>query len=120
MTTDTEIKASKELAKNGYGQNNYQGPSSLLPGQTKSGPTSPIGNVSPGQGKVESLRPENQLSARVRMDENGKAAAYPTHNGFAARTASSGSPGGTVPAVGAGIRKDSGMSLSPSTFGRKQ
>lgn len=30
---DTEIKVTREPAKNGFGQNGYQGPSSDLPGQ---------------------------------------------------------------------------------------
>jgi len=92
MATDTEIKASHEKAKNAFGQNGYQGASSLLPGQTKP----PIADVSPPQHGVESLRPEDTLAHRVKMGADGKAAGYAAHDGLVARTVDSGSPGGVI------------------------
>lgn len=75
----------------GYGQNGSIIPSSLLPGQTKP----PIADVSPPQHGVESLRPEDTLAHRVKMDGD-KAAPYARHDGLVARTVDSGSPGGVI------------------------
>lgn len=109
---DTIIVGTKEKAKNGYGQNGYQGASSLLPGETKS----PIADVSPPQVAVPGLLPADTLAHRVRMDGD-KAAEYTPHPSMSHRSVSAGSPGGKIPA--APIRRDSGKSLSPSTLGRK-
>ena len=109
----TEYVGSREKAKNGYGQNGSAQSSSLLPGETKS----PIADVSPPQVAVPGLREEDTLAHRVKMDGD-KAAEYAAHPSMAHRGVSDGSPGGKVPA--AGIHRDSGKSLSPSTFGRRQ
>jgi hypothetical protein len=105
--------ASKQKPKNAFGQNGFQGASSLEPGQTKS----PIADVSPPQVGVPGLRVEDTLAHRVKMDGE-KAAEYSAHPSMSHRSASDGSPGGTIQA--ATHRADSGKSLSPSTFGRKQ
>jgi hypothetical protein len=81
---DTEIKASKVPAKNAFGQNGYQGASSLTPGQTKP----PIKNVSPPTAKAD--------AGDWQTRDVGKSNVKP-HVGMADRTVSSGSPGGAVP-----------------------
>jgi len=111
---DDATIGSKEKSKNGFGQNGYQGPSSLTPGQTKS----PIPDISPPQHGVGGLRPEDTLAHRVKMGDDGKAQPYASHPSMAARGVSDGSPGGKIPA--APHRADSGKSISPGTFGRKQ
>lgn len=89
---ETVFVGSHEKPKNAFGQNGFQGASSLLPGETKS----PIADVSPPQHGVESLRPEDHLSARVTMGADGKAAGYSAHDSMVARTVDSGSPGGVI------------------------
>jgi len=71
-------------SKSGYGQNGFTGPSSIVPGDA---PKSPIADVSPPQHGVESLRPEDHLAARVKMDGD-KAAQYPAHDGMRNRSTS--------------------------------
>lgn len=97
---DVEIKASKEPARNAYGQNGSPLPSSLTPGQHKS----PIPDVSPPTAAVPGLRVEDTLAHRVKMDGD-KPAAITTHSGMANRsTAIESIPHST-------IRRDSGKSL---------
>jgi hypothetical protein len=105
MADDQEFIGSHEKAKNAYGQNGYQGASSLTPGQTKP----PIADVSPKQASVPSLATADTLAVRVKMDGDGKAAAITSHSGMPARGVSSGSPGGQVPA--SNLRRDSGKNL---------
>jgi hypothetical protein len=99
-----EIIGSHEKARNAYGQNGYQGASSLTPGQTKA----PTADVSPPQIAAPGLRHEDSLAARTAMDGD-KAAAYPHSPSLPPRSVSSGSPGGEVPA--SNLRRDSGKSL---------
>lgn len=96
--------ASKMKPKSAFGQNGFQGASSLEPGQTKP----PIADVSPSQVGVPSLLPSDTLAHRVSMDGH-KAAEYSAHPSMSHRSASDGSPGGRVPA--ATIRRDSGKTL---------
>jgi hypothetical protein len=118
MAFDPEIKASKEPAKNGYGQTGFQGASSLLPGQTKPN----IPNVSPPTVKTPNMNGpaaykaigDNDRLAQT-TDENNFPAAHPS---MANRAPNSGSLSGRVPS--APLRRDSGKTLSPSTFGRRQ
>jgi hypothetical protein len=91
--TSTEFVASRERPKNGYGQVGYQGSASLTPGQTKS----PIADVSPPTCNVPGLAGADQLSARVKMGDDGRPASPPLHMGAYHRTVSDGSPGGPVP-----------------------
>ena len=115
---DPEIKASKEPAKNGYGQNGSPQSSSLLPGQTKPN----IPNVSPPTVKTPNMNGpgaynaigDNDRLAQI-TDENTFPSAHPS---MANRAPNSGSPSGRVPS--APLRRDSGKPLSPSTFGRQQ
>jgi len=69
---DTEIAVSKVKAKNAYGQNGFQGASSLSPGQTKR----PTADVSPPVVTVPGVAPADQISARVH------ATPIKTHDGF--------------------------------------
>ena len=92
MSDDPMIKASREPAKNSYGQNGSPQPSSLLPGQTKP----PIADVAPPQHGVEALRVEDTLAHRVKMGADGKAAQYTAHDSMRPRTVSDGSPGGVI------------------------
>jgi hypothetical protein len=85
--TDDFIKASREKAKNGYGQVGYQGASSDLPGQhTASG-------FLPG-----ATLPDSDWQTRPVSSEQK----VPTHDSMRSRNHS----GGTIPA--ATIRRDSG------------
>ena len=102
-----EFIGSKEKAKNGYGQNAYQGASSDLPGQHTTTP--PTSGVAPSQAQVPGLAHEDTLGARVAMGDDGKAAAITPHAGMLGKPANSGSPSGPVPA--ATVRRDSGKSL---------
>jgi hypothetical protein len=101
---DTEIKASKEPAKNQYGQNGYSGASSLNPGQTKS----PIADMSPPMANVPGLDMQDQLSHRVKMGDDGKPVEYAPHASMKHRSASDGSPGGTIPAANTRLSKSDG------------
>ena len=91
MTTDPMIKASKEPARNQYGQNGSPLAASLLPGESKS----PIADASPPQCKVPGLDDQDQLAHRVRMDGD-KAAEITPHSGMYRRSTRDGSPGGTI------------------------
>jgi hypothetical protein len=97
---DAEIKASKEPARNNYGQNGSPLPSSLTPEQHKS----PIADVSPPTVAAPSLRVEDTLAHRVKMDGD-KPAAITTHSGMSNRSTSIESiPHSTV-------RRDSGKRI---------
>jgi hypothetical protein len=114
MVFDPEIKASKEPAKNGYGQTGYLGASALLPGQTK--PSIP--SISPPTVKTPNMNGpaayngigDNERLAQIK-DEGTFPAAHPS---MAIRAPNSGSPSGRVPS--APLHRDSGKSLSPATF----
>lgn len=99
-------------SKTGYGQNGDISQSSLTPGQTKS----PIADVSPKQADVPALLPADQLSARVAMDADGKAAGITPHAGMAKRSPSSGSPGGHM--TNDSLHRNSGKTLNARTGGR--
>jgi hypothetical protein len=107
----TEFVGSREKANNAFGQNGYQGASSLTPGQTKS----PIADVAPKQASVPGLNPCDTIEHRVKMDGD-KPAAYANHSSMAPRAVDNGSPGGLVP-QGNGHR-NSGKTLNPRTGGR--
>jgi hypothetical protein len=95
MVDDTFIKASREPAKNSYGQNGSPQASSLLPGQTKPN----IPNVSPpSASRVPGLDAADQLSARVHTTD-GRPTGIQGHDGLPARSTDSGSPGGKIPAA---------------------
>jgi hypothetical protein len=90
MATDVEIKASREKARNAYGQVGYQGPASLLPGQTKPN----IAEVSPPT--PDSNANTNHADDQRRLDAVNKPG-VPAHDHTPARTVSDGSPGGSIP-----------------------
>jgi hypothetical protein len=86
-TADNEI-ASHFKAKNGYGQNGYQGASSDTPGEhTTSGflPQTDQAIVAARQGDHQ-----DKIGFR-------KGSAEPAHAGMKSRTVSDGSPGGIIP-----------------------
>jgi hypothetical protein len=90
-----EIVASKIKAKNSYGQNGFQGASSLLPGQTKAN----IPNVSPPTAVLPAQRGAHETLEEV-------------NHALTAQTGISIAPVKPVPEVGASMHKN--YSGSPS------
>jgi hypothetical protein len=110
IVTSTEFVGSKEEARNGYGQNGYQGASSVLPGKAQP----KLGN--PKVAPPSSVLPDHRghdvqdaLAHRVHTTD-GKPTQYEPHSAMLhTRTTDHGSPGGKVPE--ANLRRDSGKNL---------
>jgi hypothetical protein len=78
-----DIVGSHEKAKNGYGQNGYQGASSLTPGQSKKNvpsvsPPSPVADAPSGKSNANALRRSANMNAssddaRMAQIQNGGA-----------------------------------------------
>ena len=102
MAFDPEIKASKERAKNGYGQNGYPGASSLMPGQTKPN----IPNVSVSTPTVASANAKDD-DARLAAISGTPIKAHDAmrHRGLD----DTGSPSGKVPAANVRRSKTDGV-----------
>jgi len=80
-----ECVASKEPPKNGYGQNGYQGPSSVTPGK-------PVPHMNTDFG----LKTDPSAAPGDWQTRNVDASPITPHNGMKSRAVNDGSPGGVL------------------------
>jgi hypothetical protein len=104
MASDIDVVGSKEKPKNGWGQNGYQGASSVMPGKTAPplgnpsvAPPAPVTGPLTGKTEANSLRDSLNLNGRgndARL-EHFKHGGVANHPGMRSRQHS----GETVPGV---------------------